>query len=127
MAPRTIRVVVGPHLGRDDVHALAEELISRLRAGDVAEVQVDVSDVVTPDLVYVDALARLQLYACRHGCRVRLIGPCPRLLELLALTGLCDVLVDDADASTVQAHREVEHREQPVDIEIGVDPDDLVV
>jgi ABC-type transporter Mla MlaB component len=47
---------------------------------------------VEPDAVTVDALARLQLAACRHGCQVRLVGASPELLELVAFMGLRDVL-----------------------------------
>src|SRR5918995_7337200 len=80
---RAIGVVVHPQLARDEVRGLAEQLVHQLSEGDVAEVLVDVSSVRTPEVVYVDALARLQLTARRHGTRVRLIGPCSRLLELL--------------------------------------------
>ena len=47
---------------------------------------------VDPDAVTVDALARLQLAARRHGCQVRLLHPSRELLELLAFMGLTDVL-----------------------------------
>jgi ABC-type transporter Mla MlaB component len=47
---------------------------------------------VEPDAVTVDALARLQLAARRHGCQVRLRGVSDELRELLALIGLADVL-----------------------------------
>jgi len=47
---------------------------------------------VEPDAVTVDALARLQLGAKRHGCQVRLRGASDELLELLVLMGLRDVL-----------------------------------
>ena len=39
---------------------------------------------VEPDAVTVDALARLQLAAQRHGCQVRLRDASPELLELVA-------------------------------------------
>jgi hypothetical protein len=41
-----------------------------------------------PGLGDVAALARLHLEARRHGCTLVLLEPCPRLLELLDLTGL---------------------------------------
>jgi ABC-type transporter Mla MlaB component len=47
---------------------------------------------VTADAVTVDALARLQLAAHRHGCRIRLQGASSELLELLSFMGLDDVL-----------------------------------
>ncbi len=55
-------------------------------------------DGVAADAVTVDALARLQLAASRHGCEVRVRGASRELLELLALMGLSDVVVDAGDA-----------------------------
>jgi anti-anti-sigma regulatory factor len=40
----------------------------------------------------VDALARLQLAARRHGCQIRLRGTSPELRELVVFMGLGDVL-----------------------------------
>ena len=119
-------MAVRPHLARDEVRALGEQLARRLSEGDVAEVQVDVSSIRTPDVVYVDALARMQLVARRQGSRVRLIGPCSRLLELLVLVGLEDMFADERDTSGLELHREPEHREQPLDVEVGVDPGDPI-
>jgi anti-anti-sigma regulatory factor len=119
-------VAVRPHLARDEVRALGELLVRRLSEGDVAEVQVDVSSVRTPDVAYIDALARIQLVARRQDSRVRLIGPSPRLLELLVLVGLEDMFPDEGDTSGLELHREPEHREQPLDVEVGVDPGDPI-
>jgi hypothetical protein len=49
-----------------------------------------------PDLALVDALARLQLEAKRHGRSVRVRNPCPALWDLLDLVGLTD-LIDPVD------------------------------
>ncbi len=49
---------------------------------------------VTADAVTVEALARLQLAAHRHGCQVRLRGASNELRELVAFMGLRDVLPD---------------------------------
>jgi ABC-type transporter Mla MlaB component len=125
-ARRTIRVAVRPHLAREEVRALGEQLVRRLSEGDVAEVQVDVSSVRRPDVAYIDALARIQLVARRQDSRVRLIGPCSRLLELLVLVGLEDTFRDEGDTSGLELHREPEHREQPLDVEVGVDPGDQI-
>jgi hypothetical protein len=46
------------------------------------------------DAVAVDALARLQLAAYRHGCQVRLRRCTPELRDLVAFMGLADVLVE---------------------------------
>ena len=49
---------------------------------------------IDPDAVTVDALARLQLAARRHGCTVRLRHASQDLVELLTFMGLRDVLPD---------------------------------
>jgi hypothetical protein len=51
-------------------------------------------DGVKADAEAVDALARLQLAACRCECRIRLRGASRELRELLAFVGLGDVLRD---------------------------------
>jgi ABC-type transporter Mla MlaB component len=60
------------------------------RAGDPV-VLCDVRE-VEPDAVAVEALARLQLGARRHGCRVHLCGASAQLCRLIAFLGLSDVL-----------------------------------
>jgi ABC-type transporter Mla MlaB component len=47
---------------------------------------------IDPDAVTVDALARLQLAARRHGCQVRLRRASNELRELVDFMGLRDVL-----------------------------------
>jgi hypothetical protein len=47
---------------------------------------------VEPDAVTVDALARLQVAARRHRCRVVLRNASAELLDLVAFMGLQDVL-----------------------------------
>ena len=47
----------------------------------------------------VDALARIQLEALRHGCRIRLHNAAPDLLELIAFIGLEQVLPESEDRS----------------------------
>jgi ABC-type transporter Mla MlaB component len=49
---------------------------------------------VNADAVTVDALARIQLAARRHGCRVRLRGVSDELRQLVAFMGLRDALQD---------------------------------
>jgi ABC-type transporter Mla MlaB component len=49
-------------------------------------------DRVDADAVTVDALARLQSGARRHGCRVHLRGASPELVELVGFMGLSDVV-----------------------------------
>lgn len=49
---------------------------------------------VRPDLLVVDALARLQLAAARMGWTIRLHNPSEELRGLLDLVGLADVFAD---------------------------------
>ena len=90
-APRTVAFAVRGPIARADLPGLCERvcaLFERSRAG------VAVCDVsgVEPDAVTVDALARLQLAARRHGCQVRLRRASSELLELVEFMGLRDVL-----------------------------------
>ncbi|MEE1786850.1 STAS domain-containing protein [Streptomyces sp. SP17BM10] len=52
----------------------------------------DLGALAAPDLTVVDALARLRLAAARHGVRVLLLNASGPLRELLAFSGLADVL-----------------------------------
>ena len=87
------------------------------------EVVCDVSGVVEPDAATIEALARLQLSALRVGRRIRIEGAASRLTELLALTGLDEVLSGPA-GSGAQPGRQPEEREQLLGVEERVDPDD---
>lgn len=80
----------GP-IARVDLPGLCDRVCALLDATSAAVVICDVAG-VEPDAVTVDALARLQLAARRHGCRVRLRNASPELLELVAFMGLADVL-----------------------------------
>ncbi len=92
-APRTISFAVDGPTTRSGLPGLCERVCAAL---DVSGADVALCDVgrVDPDGETVDALARLQLAARRHGCRVRLQHASEELLELLAFTGLSDVLPD---------------------------------
>ena len=92
-APQTIAFAVGGPITRDDLPGLCNRVCTVLERSSADVVLCDVSG-VEPDAVTVDALARLQLAAGRHGCRVRLRHASPDLLELVALMGLRDVLPD---------------------------------
>ena len=48
-----------------------------------------------PDMGTVDQLARLQLEARRLGCSIRVRNACRELRELIELSGLDDVVVDE--------------------------------
>lgn len=88
-----------------------------------AVVVCDVGCLEDPDLAAVELLARLTLVARRLGCSVRVERPSPELRELLALTGLDEVLLADPGPG-LEPGREPEEREQSVGVEEGVEPDD---
>jgi ABC-type transporter Mla MlaB component len=92
-ASLTIAFAIEGPIARADLPGLCDRvctLLERTRAGVAL---CDVSG-VDPDAVTVDALARLQLAASRHGCRVRLRNASNELRELLAFMALRDVLPD---------------------------------
>jgi ABC-type transporter Mla MlaB component len=88
--PAPAFAVSGP-ITRRDLPGLCDRVCALLRERGPGEVLCDVST-VEPDAVTVDALARLQLAACRNGNRVRLCNASPELLALVAYLGLSDVI-----------------------------------
>jgi ABC-type transporter Mla MlaB component len=84
--------ISGP-ITRADLPGLCHR-VSALLEGSGAEVALCEVRGVDPDAVAIDALARLQLAARRHGCKVRLRDASSELLELIAFMGLSDVLLD---------------------------------
>ena len=73
------------------------------------------------DVQAVDDLARLQLAARGIGCSIRLRHACPKVVELLRLTGLAAVV---PAVPLGQVEREVEDREQGGGVEEVVVTDD---
>ena len=92
-APQTIAFAIRGPIARADLPGLCDRVCGLLTRGRGAVVLCDVHG-VEPDAVTVDALARLQLAAQRHGCRVRLRHASAELLELVAFMGLSEVLAD---------------------------------
>jgi ABC-type transporter Mla MlaB component len=92
-APRTIAFAIRGPIARDDLPELCERVCALLRESRADVAFCDVRG-VDPDCVTVDALARLQLAARRHGCRVRLRHASDELLDLVTFMGLRDVLPD---------------------------------
>ncbi len=92
-APRTIGFAIRGPIARADLPGLCERVCALLEesGADVAVCEVSGVD---PDAVTVDALARLQLAARRHGCRVRLRHASHDLRELVAFMGLADILCE---------------------------------
>ena len=92
-APQTIAFAVHGPIARSDLPGLCDRICALLESSDAAVALCDVGG-VDPDAVTVDALARVQLAAGRHGCQVRLRNASVELLQLLAFMGLGDVLPD---------------------------------
>lgn len=85
-------VINGP-IARDDLPGLYRRVCGLLEGSDTP-VAFCVVQRVNADAVTVDALARLQLVARRHGCQVRLRGASDELRELVGFMGLDAVLPD---------------------------------
>jgi len=103
-------------IGRTEIPVLCAELAELLRGRGGGVVICDVADVVRPDVVTVEALARLSVTARRHGWRLVVDGASPDLRHLVGLLGLTDALPE--------AIGQTEQREQPGGVEEGVDPGD---
>jgi ABC-type transporter Mla MlaB component len=82
----------GP-IERSDLPGLCDRICGMLERGRAAIARIDVAG-IGADAVTVDALARLQLAARRHGCQVRLRNASEELRDLVAFMGLQDVLPD---------------------------------
>ncbi len=89
--PRTIAFAISGPIARTDMPGLCERVCALLAGSDADIAFCDVSG-VDPDAVTIDALARLQLAAGRHGCQVRLRHASDELRELVGFMGLTDVL-----------------------------------
>jgi len=90
-APRCIAFAIWGPIRRDDLPGLCARLCRLLADGQADVALCDVRG-VAPDAVTVDALARLQLAARRHGCVVRLLNTSGELRALVAFMGLTAVL-----------------------------------
>jgi hypothetical protein len=75
-----------------------------------------------PDLRTVETLARVQLAARRAGASIRLRHACPALRDLLAWSGLAELLPPAAE-SGVEGDGLVEQREEVL-VDEEVDPRD---
>lgn len=92
-APERIAFAVGGPIARTDLPGLCDRVCALLETSRAGVALCDVRG-VEPDAVTVDALARLQFAARRHGCRVKFRHASSELLELAAFIGLADVLPD---------------------------------
>lgn len=92
-APQLVALAIRGPITRADLPGLCDRVSTLFRSNLESVVLCDVQG-VDPDVVTVDALARLQLAARRTGCQVRLRQASDELLELVAFMGLSDVLPD---------------------------------
>jgi STAS domain len=104
-------------VGSADVVAACARLRAIAAGQGVEQVACDVS-ALAAELAAVDALARLALLARRLGCPLNVRRASPELRDLLELCGLADVL------GVWRSGRQPEEREQPLDVQERVDPDD---
>ena len=89
--PRALYFAVHGPILRSDLEGLCARVCALLGESRAEVVFCDVAD-VPADAVTVEALARLQLGARHHGCRVRLRRASPELRDLVAMMGLSQVL-----------------------------------
>jgi hypothetical protein len=113
------RLTLPAPFGMADVRALCERAERLLQEGPTADLECDVASVARPDLATVEALARVELSARRHGSDLRLRGASVELLELLALCGLPLELVPELEG-------EAEEREESGRVEEEGDAGDPV-
>jgi ABC-type transporter Mla MlaB component len=90
-APQTVALAFGGPITRAHLPGLCEQVSSLLERSGAAVVLCDVAK-ADSDVVTVDALARVQLAARRHGCDTRIEGASSELVALLNLVGLRGVL-----------------------------------
>ena len=121
----TVFVLGGP-IARGDIPGLCERARASLEGSDVDAIVCDVAELVDPDAITVDALARLQLTARRLGGRIRLRHACGELRDLIALMGLTEALPTVA-ALRLEPRRQTEEREQAGRVEEEADPGDPTV
>jgi ABC-type transporter Mla MlaB component len=89
--PRSVTFAIRGPLTCEDLPELCERVCALL-GGSRPDVAVCDVEGVAADAVSVDALARLQLAARRHRCRIELRHASSELRELIAFMGLEDVL-----------------------------------
>ena len=94
-APTTIRFEIRGPIARADLPGLCDRVCSLLSRSGAKVAICDVSG-VDVDAVTIDAVARLQLAARRHDCRIRLCSAPPELLDLVSFMGLTNVIPCDA-------------------------------
>ena len=92
--PRTTAFAIEGPIARADLPGLCRRVCTLLETSGAEVAICDVGGVEV-DAVTIEELARLQLAARRHGCRIRLCNASSELLELVAFMGLTNVLPCD--------------------------------
>jgi hypothetical protein len=115
---RVVVVVDGP-FSRGSIASLCDGARRLLATGRVDIVMYDVGAVAEPDVMVIEALARLQLTARRAGGSIGVRRASGRLRDLLDLVGLCDVIAL-GDESPLGSYGQVEEGEQ-ARVEEGVE------
>jgi anti-anti-sigma regulatory factor len=92
MGVSAVQFVVRVTITRADIPALCARLADLLRGRSADVVECDVGGIDRPDVVTVEALARLALTARRHGGRLVVTGAGPDLFGLFGLLGLTELL-----------------------------------
>jgi ABC-type transporter Mla MlaB component len=90
--PSTIVLVMTGPITRADVPILCDRIRVLLEGSDADLVICDMGVLVKPDAATIEVLARLQLTARRLRRQVQVLDACGELRDLLALTGLSDVV-----------------------------------
>jgi ABC-type transporter Mla MlaB component len=85
-------LIVSGSIGGTEATRACRHVRELLQGCDASAIVCDVSALVDPDVMTVDALARLQLTARRAGHRIRLLHACNELKQLLDLMGLSEIL-----------------------------------
>jgi len=88
---RPLAVTIRGPLQRSDLPGLYARVCALFTANKGATLVCDVIEVAV-DAVAVEALARLQLGARRHGCTVQLLSAPSELIDLVSFMGLQDVI-----------------------------------
>lgn len=118
-------LVIGGTIDRAHIKRLCDRVGAFLEDSADHTIVCDVSALVSPDVVAVDALARLQLTVQRSGHRIQLQHACSELRELLSFTGLDDA-VPLLPGSSLEARGEPEEGEEPGGVQEEADPGDPV-
>ena len=86
-------------------------------------IEYDVGFIHHPDVAAVDALARLQLFARRAGCRIRFLNAPIGLKDLVRWMGL-EALLEIGGELSLELERETEDGKEHLGVQEEGDPDD---